>query len=105
MTDVEITPSSGNVFADLGIANPEIYQLKSRLAGRIYSTIYTAGWTQIEAAARLGLEQADVSKLMRGRLDSFSLEHLLRLLSKLGFTVQINLSKAGVVDEIAFEIP
>lgn len=102
MTDIKITPSSGNVFADLGVPNPEEYKLKSRLASRIHSAIDEAGWTQTEAAEHLGLKQADVSKLTRGRLDGFSVERLLRLLSKLDFDIQISLSKAGAVDEIAF---
>ena len=43
--------SSGNVFADIGFANPEREQLKAHLTLQIYRIIKSRGLTQIEASA------------------------------------------------------
>ena len=47
----EITESSGNVFADLGLPNPEQELLKARLTLQIYHLIRQRGLTQVQAAA------------------------------------------------------
>ena len=52
---ISVKPSSGNVFADMGLANPEERLLKARLARAVNKAIQDKGWTQIEAAKVLGL--------------------------------------------------
>lgn len=47
---IKLTPSSGNIFADLGIENPEEYQMKARLARLINKIVTQHGWTQAETA-------------------------------------------------------
>ena len=49
--------SSGNVFADLGFANPEREQLMAHLTRQIYHIIKSRGLTQAEAVAILGIKQ------------------------------------------------
>lgn len=103
MTDIHITSGSGNIFADLGIENPVEAKLKARLASRIQTTIEASGWTQTRAAEVLGLKQADVSNLVRGRLDGFSIERLFKLLSRLEYDVKVVVSRHQyVVEEIQF---
>ena len=82
---------SDNVFADLGLPNPEERLLKARLASAIYDIIEVRGWTQTHAASVLGVSQPDISKLTRGILKDFSVERLLAFLGKLEQSVTITL--------------
>ena len=92
--DITVHDSSGNVFADLGIENSEQYLAKSELAAEILRIIQRRRLTQAEAGKLLGLRQPKVSDLLRGRLDGFSTDRLLRFITLLGYDVQIRLSKA-----------
>ena len=84
-----VEPSSGNVFADLGFANPEEALLKADLAGRILQFVTQRKLTRRKAAVVLGIDQPKVSALLRGRLAGFSTERLLRFLNRLGQDVDI----------------
>ena len=86
--------SSGNVFADLGIENPEETLAKSELARQIAKLIKKKKLTQKRAAEILGIDQPKISALLRGRLRSFSLERLIRFLNELGQDVSIIISPA-----------
>jgi len=90
--NIEYDVGSGNVFADLGLPNPEERKLKAHLAGMIYELIETRGWTQKRAAEVLGVTRPDISKLTRGILKDFSVERRLRFLSKLDQHVTITVS-------------
>lgn len=83
------TRGSGNVFADLGLAEPEDVLAKARLAESIDETIQRRGLTQGDAADLMGVDQGTVSKLVNGRLDGFSQERLIRYLTALGDDVEI----------------
>jgi predicted XRE-type DNA-binding protein len=84
-----IEESSGNVFADLKIANPEEMLAKAELAQRICDIIAERKLTQANAAALLNVDQPKVSALMRGKLDGFSTDRLFRFLNALGRDVEI----------------
>lgn len=88
---IEYEISSGNIFTDLELANPEQRQLKAYLAGTIYDTIQLRQWTEQKSASVLGIDMDDVTKLCNGMLQGFSLEHLLVFLSKLQqkITIQV----------------
>lgn len=90
---VEGVKSSGNVFADLGFAQPEEMLAKVRLAHKIAQIIEKRHMTQKEAADALGLTQPKVSLIMNGRLDGFSLERLCTLLVALDRDVEIVVKK------------
>jgi len=81
--------SSGNIFADLGLPNPEREQLKAHLTLQIYRIIKKRGLTQAEAGAILGIQQPHVSALMRNRTGNFSVERLMDFLTALGQDIQI----------------
>lgn len=89
---VAVRPGSGNVFADLGFANPEREALKARLILQIYRLIKQRGITQAEAGAILGIRQPNVSALMRGQSGAFSVERLMAFLTALGQDVQIRVT-------------
>ncbi len=88
-TPVRITESSGNVFADLGLANPEQELLRARLTLQIYRTIKHRKLTQMQAGEVLGIKQPHVSSLMRGQSGVFSVERLMDFLRALGHDIEI----------------
>ena len=88
-----IHDSSGNVFADLGIENPEEYLAKSDLAAQILRIVQSRGLTQAAAGKLLGISQPKVSSLLNGRLVGFSTDRLFRFLNQLGCDIQIMVSK------------
>jgi len=88
-TEIPVTASSGNVFADLGLAEPEEELTKAQLASHIRQVIKRRRLTQVAAAARMGIDQPKVSALLNGRLANFSSERLMRLLNALGQDIEI----------------
>ena len=93
---IEYEESSGNIFADLGVANPQEALAKAQLARAICLLVEKEGLTQRAIAERLGIDQPKVSALVRGRLKDFSTDRLLRFLLRLGHDVKINVnSKKG----------
>ena len=91
--EITITPSSGNVFADLGLKDADTLMAKSLLAIHIKRAIKARALTQAEAADILGLDQPKVSAITGGRLEGFSTDRLLRFLNELGCDVKISVSK------------
>jgi predicted XRE-type DNA-binding protein len=85
-----IEPGSGNVFADLGLPNPDLALAKAELVQRIRAIIADRKLTQASAAQILGLDQPKVSSLMRGRVEGYSLDRLFRFLNALGQCIEIN---------------
>ena len=84
-----ITRGSGNVYRDLGIANPEEHALKAELVRRIDAALERKGSSQTAAARLLGITQPDVSKMLTGHFRQFSVERLMRFLVALGQDVEI----------------
>jgi predicted XRE-type DNA-binding protein len=91
MPKTKIVPSSGNIFADIGVADPDQALAKAEVARRIVRVIAKTGMTQTKVAAILGIDQPRVCALTKGRLALFSLEKLLTFASKLGSGVEIRL--------------
>jgi predicted XRE-type DNA-binding protein len=84
-----VTRGSGNVFRDLGLADADVLQAKADLIFRISAIIDKRGLTQVEAAQILGVSQPKISALLRGHLDGFSLERIMRFLAALDQKVEI----------------
>lgn len=85
-----VTEGSGNVFADLGLPNPEQELLRARLTLQICMIIKKRGLTQSQAAATLGIKQPNVSALMRNRAGGYSVGRLMEFLTALGHDVEIS---------------
>lgn len=88
-TRITAEKGSGNVFADLGLPNPEREQLRAHLTLQIYRIIKKRDLTQAAAGEILGIKQPHVSALMRNRSGTFSVERLMDFLIALGQDVQI----------------
>jgi predicted XRE-type DNA-binding protein len=91
MTKRDYIESSGNVFADLEMADAEGMLAKAELAQQIGSILQKRRLTQVQAAAILGVDQPKVSALLCGRLSRFSIEKLLQFLLLLGKDVAITI--------------
>ena len=87
--EISFVTSSGNVFADLNLPEPEELLAKSALGMQIFDAIRERGWTQAQAAASLDIPQPTVSLLMGAKLAGFSIERLLRLLLRLDRDIEI----------------
>ncbi len=88
-TRARVTKGSGNVFADLGLPNPEQELLKAQLTLQIYKIVTARGLTQAQAGDVLGIKQPHVSALMRNRAGNFSVGRLMEFLTRLGQDVEI----------------
>jgi predicted XRE-type DNA-binding protein len=92
MMEIEFERSSGNVFTDLGLPRPEDRLIKSNLTALITKEISQRSLTQSEVGELVGLDQADVSRLLRGRVNRFSIERLFEILNRLGYTVELRIT-------------
>jgi predicted XRE-type DNA-binding protein len=91
---ITITEGSGNVFADLGFdpAEAEIMKLRAEVMLRTAQRLKEQGWTQAEAAKQLGITQPRVSRLIKGKVEDFSLDMLLTLATRAGLHPELRLS-------------
>jgi predicted XRE-type DNA-binding protein len=94
LADTRRTKSSGNVFIDLGFdpAEAKVMALRAEAMIRIEQHLRVQGWTQVEAAKRLGITQPRVSRLLKGRWQDFSLDMLLTLAARAGLEPELRLA-------------
>jgi len=88
-SEIEVVPSSGNVFADLGLPDAEEKQTKVRLAVAINQIVQGKQLSQATAARRLNVNQPKVSALSNYQLGGFSVERLMNFLTALDRDVHI----------------
>jgi len=86
---LEQEPSSGNVFADLGLADASEHLIKAGLVVKIDRTIRQRHLTQATAAELMGIDQPKVSAMLAGQFRGYSVERLMRFLVALGHDVEI----------------
>src|SRR5438046_499281 len=87
--EIEVIPSSGNVYADAGYSNPEEAMAKAELALMIAETIKSKKLTQKRAAELIGVDQPKISAIIRGQLSGFTIDRLFRFLMALGMDIVI----------------
>jgi predicted XRE-type DNA-binding protein len=87
--EIAVTKGSGNVFADLDFENPEEEKLKAQLVREIRDILKSRRLTQVKAGELLGLKQPDVSAIVNGQTDRFSIDRLLRCIRSLDREVSI----------------
>jgi predicted XRE-type DNA-binding protein len=80
-----------SVFEDIGIPMSPTDTLKVTLAAFASRIIQDKGLTQADAAKLLGIDQPKISKLLRGRLNEFSIERLLGFVMALGHAIDVNI--------------
>jgi predicted XRE-type DNA-binding protein len=94
VSDVRRIKGSGNVFVDLGFdpAEAEVMKLRAEVMIRIERLVKSNGWTQAEAARRLGVTQPRISRLLKGKWEDFSLDMLLTLATRAGLKPSLRLA-------------
>jgi len=90
---IEIEESSGNVYADLGVADAGEMLLKAKLAAKIGEILAERGWSQTEASQVLGLSQPKLSYMLRGHFRGISEAKMMDCLTRLGRNVKIVIGK------------
>jgi predicted XRE-type DNA-binding protein len=92
--DTRIIESCGNVFIDLGFDEAEavVLLMRTELMIALEKHIEAQGWTQAEAAMRMGITQPRVSKIKRRKWDEFSLDMLLTLAVRVGLRPELKLA-------------
>jgi predicted XRE-type DNA-binding protein len=92
MKKIEAQRGNGNVFRDMGFSAEEAAELtvKSSLIDAIGETIEKRALTQKQAAALCGTDQPTLSKVLRGRMESVTIDRLASWLMALGRTVEIH---------------
>jgi predicted XRE-type DNA-binding protein len=86
---LDVFPSSGNVFADLGLSHAEEKRTKVRLAVAINQIVQSQELSQTAVAKRLEVNQPKISALSNYRLDGFSVERLMNFLNALDRDIEI----------------
>lgn len=90
--DLELVRGSGNVFRDLGRPNAEALQLKAELAAKIIGVIDDRSLTVRQAEEVTGIAAADFSRIRRARLDRFTIDRLLTILTRLDQKVEVTVT-------------
>lgn len=91
---IEVEEGSGNIFADIGLPNPEERLTKADLAIHITEAIRARRLTQAQAARVLKIDHPKISRLLCGRLSGFSTERLMHFLTLLGRDIEITVRPA-----------
>jgi predicted XRE-type DNA-binding protein len=90
-----ITPSTGNVFADLGLPDAAEKKAKTKLAVALNNALAERKLRQREAAALLGCTQPEISALANYKLSGFSMGRLMEFLTNLDHDVEISIRKTN----------
>ena len=91
---VKLTPSSGNVFLDLGFPPHEaiVLSMRSDLMCKLAIWIRDSGLTQQEIAEQLETTQARVSDLVRGKYNKFRLDMLISMAVRVGIPCELKVA-------------
>lgn len=94
-TNIQIIKSSGNIFADLGVPNPEVMKLRTELIVEIRRTMEERGWNRTEAAENLGVSRTRLNDILRGRLEKVTIDRLVTMLAAIGRQVHVKVDDAA----------
>jgi len=94
-TRLKIERGSHNVFLDLGRspAEAENLLLRAQLMSEIRKS--ARAMTQAEAAKQFGVTQPRLNDVLRGRIDKFSLDALVKMLANAGMRIEMRVKKAA----------
>jgi predicted XRE-type DNA-binding protein len=73
----------------------ENMKIRSTLMHEVVGYINRAGITQTEAARRFGVTQPRISDLIRGKIDLFSIDALVNMLTAAGLRLELSISAAN----------
>lgn len=76
-------------------AEAENMKLRSMLMMALERQVAAKGWTQAEAARRLGVTQPRMSDLLRGKINLFALDTLVNMATAAGLHVEMRILDAA----------
>jgi predicted XRE-type DNA-binding protein len=85
-----------SAFHVLGLDDAHELDLKADMVDRIGAIIKERGLTQARAGELMGLGQAEVSKMLGGHLDRFTVDRLIKALAALGERVRLTFEPVEV---------
>ena len=88
-----VTAPDENLFEDLGFGPEEAENLRIRAAlmVAVREIVEDRGLTQTEAAKLFQTSQPRVSDVMRGKIDEFTIDSLVNMLSRAGVRIEVRL--------------
>ncbi len=91
------TPTTGDVFEDLGFpkAEAENRRVRSALMGDVRRIIEDRGMTRTEAAELFGMTRPRISDLVRGKIELFSIDALVNMLAAAGRRVEMSVGSGS----------
>ena len=90
--NIEFEEGSGNVFADLELADADELYTRAQIGFGVYKILKSRNLKQREIAALLGIPQPEVSHLMNGHFSRFTTDKLLDFLKRLDQKVTIQVA-------------
>jgi predicted XRE-type DNA-binding protein len=90
--DMELTRGTGNVFRDFGVQNADAEQLRAILAAQIICALDERHLTVRQAESLTGIAAADFSRIRRARLDRFTIDRLMTILSRLDRKIEVTVT-------------
>jgi predicted XRE-type DNA-binding protein len=93
----KIESGSGNVFRDIGFPPGQAHNLmlRAEMMMRIEEFVTKSGLTQQAAARVLGVTQPRLNQLLKRRIELFSLDALVNMLTKAGMRVELKVKQAA----------
>jgi len=98
--DINVTKSSGNIFADLELSEHKELTIKSDLVIRLKDLMKLHKLTQKEVAKRCRTDQPTLSKVLNGRLDLVTSDRIISWLVCLNQDIAITIRDNFTSDEI-----
>jgi len=90
--DLEVTRGKGNVFRDFGYAHADAEHLKAVLAAQIIKVLDARKLTVRKAEDVSGIAAADFSRIHNAKLDRFTIDRLMAVLSRLNQKVEVEVT-------------
>lgn len=89
---LELIRGSGNLYRDLGVADADLRQLKALLAAEIIKALDERGMTVRQAEAHTSIAAADFSRIRTAKLERFTVDRLMTVLTRLDRDVEVKVS-------------
>ena len=89
---LEIVRGSGNVFRDMGHADPDVEQLKAIFAAEIIKMLDGKKLTVRAAHAQTGIAAADFSRIRNADLGRFTVDRLVAIINRLGSRIEVHVN-------------
>jgi predicted XRE-type DNA-binding protein len=89
--------TKGSIFDDLSVTDKEAENLKikAQLMQQLIKIIKDTFNTQADAAISLGIEQSRLSDLMGGKIQKFTIDNLINMMNKSGYSVELKTKLAA----------